>query len=128
MAGNEITQKEKIQILLAEYSSLRMETVTRGNVIPQISMIGVASLALIFTAIITVHLKLMLFVFLLGVVLLLMRFVHRDVIKAGDRLRQLETKINERAGEPLLEWETRFAAGTKGFWNDIWPSRWRYGP
>jgi hypothetical protein len=107
-----------------------METVTRGNTVPTVVSVGIVSLAFVVTSQVSIGAKVFFFLFLLGVVAILGRLIHRDIIKAADRLRDLEAKVNQVAGgEELLEWETRFAAGKTPFLRDLFlPSRWRFGP
>jgi len=56
-----------------------------------------------------------LFVFVL-VIGLSSWFIGSDILRAGDRLREIEDDVNRRAGENLLTWETRWARGVAGAW------------
>jgi hypothetical protein len=128
MSEDTLGQKEKVQILLAEYASLRNESVTRGNTIPTVVSVALAALAFVVASPGGWVEKTVFFGVLLFIVAILGRLIHRDILKAADRLRQLEAIINERAGETLLEWETRYAAGERQFLDDLWPWKWHFGP
>jgi membrane protein implicated in regulation of membrane protease activity len=128
MSEDNLGQKEKVQILLAEYASLRNESVTRGNTIPTVVSVALAALGFVIAAPGGWLEKTAFFVLLLLIVAMLGRLIHRDILKAADRLRQLEAIINERAGETLLEWETRYAASERQFFDDLWPKKWHFGP
>ena len=99
---SDLSQKDRIQILLSEYSALRSEILSRTGFGFQ--------LAAIATAVITYMLKetlqwytIMFFAFSFGVAI----FVNiRDLTRAAYRVKELELEINSRAGEHLLIWET----------------------
>jgi ABC-type transport system involved in Fe-S cluster assembly fused permease/ATPase subunit len=125
-ARGKVTREEKIHILMSEYASLRLESVTRGNTIPTIVSIGIAALAFVVTSPVSHVWKAVLFVALFVLVGLVTRLIHRDIQKAASRLRMIEADVNARAGEELLLWETRYAAGQRGFFTDLWPKHLRY--
>jgi hypothetical protein len=109
----QLSQFEKIQILLQEYNSLRSEMIERHTVTYQaIGIIGAAFVGLI-ALVWNTSIKVKIFavvgfvVVFTGVVL----WINRDVAKAAKRVRELEADINTRAGEPLLKWETEHGGG-----------------
>ena len=98
--------KDKIQILLNEYSSLRNEVVQRTNNLYQIIGIGAVLLSLIFARSYG-EARFWIAVAIGVVVITTCGFlIHHDVEKLARRLRALEKEINHRAGEELLIWET----------------------
>ncbi|HEX3531746.1 MAG TPA: hypothetical protein VH988_32195 [Thermoanaerobaculia bacterium] len=107
--------KEKIQILLSEYSALRSEIVSRtanGFTLTTIGVTVIAWLVKEFTLNSPWHYwfgaLFILIVFGFGV------FVNlRDISRAARRVKALEHEINSRAGEHLLIWETLSGAVTR---------------
>ncbi|MBV8392777.1 MAG: hypothetical protein JOY81_06305, partial [Alphaproteobacteria bacterium] len=81
---------EKLTVLLAEYNAMRSQVIARGSSIMQIASVGVASFAVAVTALSWVltnkkdetvdgafYVFGFIFVFLLGLVLIMVRFNHR---------------------------------------------------
>ncbi|MBV9834894.1 MAG: hypothetical protein JO055_10825 [Alphaproteobacteria bacterium] len=124
MAEGAISNRERIQILLAEYTQLRMETVTRGNTIPQVASCGLVSLTLALSAYsntkIGNSITFGLIAFLVLVVFAISANIRVDVIRAARRLRRLEARINRIAGETLLEWETALGP-QRPLLVELWP-------
>jgi hypothetical protein len=94
--------KEKLQVLLAEYNSLRAEAINRGGTAYQLLGIGIAGVAAL--ASIGIWLILPIFAILMGFV---SWCVMSDVQNVNDRVCELEGKINANFGETLLVWQTR---------------------
>jgi hypothetical protein len=121
----EFGQKEKIQILLSEYSTLRSEILSRTNHGFQITGISVALIGLLLQKKeIDVGFWIELGILLLGSsALLLITFIL--IGRAARRIQTLEQDINERADEKLLVWETVYGeahgierSGVFGFFVD----------
>jgi hypothetical protein len=99
---------DKIQILLAEYGSLRTEVIHRTNNLYQL----VAAGAVLFSVAVSRQRIDAVFWITVGlsitVVAAFAFLINRDLDKAARRLRDLELDINTRAGETLMIWETRW--------------------
>jgi|GEM_PF-1196471 len=110
-----LEQKDRIQILLSEYSTLRAEIISRTGYGFQLTSIGIG--------LVTYALKEMSanspWYFWLGVAVLVAVFVlgifvnNRDLKRAAHRVKALEHEINSRAGEHLLIWETLSGVATR---------------
>jgi hypothetical protein len=107
-----------IQILLQEYSTLRSEILGRTNNIYQL-IAGVPAV-LIFILQQQSHFLILLSI-LIATTGLFTWLISRDISKAARRLRQLEREINRRAGDHLLEWETRWGGNVTGYWGRAEP-------
>jgi len=111
LALSDLTQKDRIQILLAEYASLRYEILARTSYGFQIMAIftwivaqSSGSLSNLFWIVLTV----------IGIGFCISIFVNiRDLKKAAYRVKELEHEINSRAGEHLLIWESLSGALTR---------------
>ena len=100
--------KDRITILLSEYTALRAEIVARTGYGFQLTAVGAAGLTWAFTeafknsswhawGVLT----------LIAAAITLGSCVNvRDLKKAANRVKALEHEINSRAGEHLLIWET----------------------
>src|SRR3954454_23500162 len=99
-----LEQKDKIEILLHEYDSLRDEIMQRSNQMFQLIAIGSAALTWLLSQ--AIDAKALTFtVFSAAVVAVLGWMMRRDINKSASRLRGIEREANERAGEELLRWE-----------------------
>jgi hypothetical protein len=108
-------QKDKIQILLAEYNTLRNELIARTGYGFQIG----AAIAALITWLLQQEFTtgaFLGFIFVIGGALLFAWVNVRDWNKAAAEVRDLEDEINNRAGEHLLTHERLSgAAGRMGF-------------
>ena len=117
-----LENKEKIDILLKEYDTLRQEILHRMN--NRFLMLGITGSFLAFilltdTSIINFSIfgfpaRVVIFVF--GLLALIFIWVWFGYL-VGNIARQvsvLECRINEISGEDLLEWETRYGWGRWG--------------
>jgi hypothetical protein len=112
---SDLKQKDRIQILLSEYSTLRAEIISRTANGFTLTTIGVTVLTWVikeFTSNSPWYYWLgaltLFVVFGLGV------FVNiRDITRAARRVKALEHEINSRAGEHLLIWETLSGVATR---------------
>jgi hypothetical protein len=107
----------RIGILLHEYDSLRAEILSRYGAEFQV----IAACAAYFVGLVTawlagwqtdspmtyVSLALLALVALIG----LMTMSDTDVTRASWRIREIEARVNELAGERLLVWETYWGMG-----------------
>ena len=105
---SDLSQDDRIRILLFEYSALRAEVLTRTGYGYQLCAIFVA----IATWILKEATANSSHYFWTGVGGLILLFVWavainaRDLRRAASRVEELEHEINSRAGEHLLIWET----------------------
>src|SRR5882672_8332261 len=110
---SELGQKEKIQILLAEYATLRTEITGRIGYGFQIGGISAAIITWLLQQALTNSSVLL----LLGSVILLLGVLGfswinvRDLFRNARRVREIEFEINSRAGEYLLLWEMLWGGG-----------------
>lgn len=123
-----LSQSDKIQILLHEYDTLRDEIIQRWVGTQQQISIAV----LVFIGIITVlfsnqikHPRDYVLYGTLGVAVCIFFYamwqVDRDTRKAAERVREIERDVNARAGEELLQWESRWGGAVAGFWGSSRP-------
>lgn len=108
-----LNAKDKVQVLLHEYDTLRTEIIHRTNHMYQLLGIGSAILAWLASRPVDARFWILL-VLSLGAISLFSWFMHRDISKAAERLRQLEQDVNRRAGEELLVWERRWGGAVTG--------------
>jgi hypothetical protein len=107
MTDSGIGEKEQIQILLAEYSSLRSEINSRITSVYQVAAIAAVAAAWLLQQTLGAR-------FFIGVALTIIGLslcawvLIRDCIRASIRVQELEKEINRRAGDRLLVWETEW--------------------
>jgi hypothetical protein len=112
-------QKERITILLAEYSSLRTETISRTALGFQVGAVTTVAITWLLQQVTSPN-QSFAWYFWAGVVLIIVGVAvfgalnGRDVARAAGRVRELEKEINSRAGEHLLRWEQVYGGGRKG--------------
>jgi hypothetical protein len=118
MMGNDnpekLTQNDKIQILLQEYSTLRAELVANGTKLFQMAALTGALLTWTISRPLDKRFWIAALIgggglFWLGFVLI------KDTRKLARRVADLERDINGRAGEELLVWESRWGRAVTGF-------------
>lgn len=99
---------DEIQILLAEYNTLRAELLQRNTTSFQaLGVAGTAFAAIIiyaFTA--SIFRGIVLLIVLILLVYLVLRIFDFDTRNAAARLCELEVAINSKAGSKLLAWES----------------------
>lgn len=110
---SDLNQKDRIQILLSEYSALRAEIIARTNLGFQIAAVALGGITWFaqqqmsgrpwyFWAI-------MIFVVVCFFIAI---FVDaRDLLRAAYRVADIECEVNSRAGEHLLIWENLGGVG-----------------
>jgi Flp pilus assembly protein TadB len=101
-----LKEKDKVQVLLHEYDTLRTEGIYRNSAMFQLLAAG----ALLFVFLMqqqSINFRSYLSLAAFWVVIPVFSwFLGSDIYRAGKRLRELGTEINRRAGEELLVWET----------------------
>ena len=110
-----VNEEQKISILIAEYNSLRSETVTRTGHGFQIAGFSITALS-IWAAEETSGRT---WLALTAIIFLLVAsgwFTFREIAKANRRIREIELDVNDRAGEDLLVWENLWDGWATGFW------------
>ena len=120
-SSGEVSTEEKIKILLQEYTTLRQEIIARTSHGFQMLSVG----AVLFSWIILTKTRDAVFwlilVFALSIFAVGIWFTWRDIEKAAKRIRQLEQSINNRAGEELLVWESKWGSGRTGWFGRARP-------
>ncbi|MES2442755.1 MAG: hypothetical protein V4574_07980 [Pseudomonadota bacterium] len=114
----EILARDRIQILLAEYSSLRQELLKIGTTLFQLSTLsGTALVAIIAISVNARSLGLGLGLTAIDAALYIVgiRFIDFDTQRATRRVCEVERTINEIAGEELLVWETAYGLRALGY-------------
>jgi O-antigen ligase len=115
MTENAIGEKERVQILLAEYSSLRAEILARTTSVYQVA--AISALAAIWLLQQPFGKRLLVGGILAVVGLSICAWVlARDSMRAALRVQELETEINRRAGEHLLVWDNEWGGMTTPLW------------
>jgi hypothetical protein len=114
----EIGQKEKITILLAEYSSLRAEI--NARVSSSYYVMGIAAALIVFVLQQPIGCN-----FYIGLLMVVFggvvsgRLLWYDARNAARRAKEIESDVNTRAGETLLLWETKRSGLTPDYWRAI---------
>lgn len=106
---DKIGTKEKIQILLAEYNTLRAEILQRNTVLNQFLIFSIATMLGLVGGLAVAEkfaVSIGSFVLLTCMIVVVFRIVMSDTRRVANRIRQLEARINGLAGEKLLEWES----------------------
>ena len=116
MTDQTIGEKERIQILIAEYSSLRSQLIARTTSIYQVAAI----LAIAAIWLLQQQIGMMLW---MGGGLTVIGIsacawcLARDCMRAALRVRELENEINRRAGERLLVWDSEWGSMNERIWS-----------
>lgn len=103
-----VSIEQKIQILMAEYQTLRTEVMQRNSVL-NAAIASFGTLAVPITALVFTQSTLVGWALLAGVpgmVFGTWYMVHQNTKVLAKRLRELEGEINTKAGETLLQWES----------------------
>ena len=107
---------ERVQILLCEHKMLRDEIIARMSHVHQLIAVGVTALALLISLSSSTSPAFWVALLLVMVVLGVAFWIWlRDLTKAGERIREIELDINDRAQEDLLVWENLWGGGVTGF-------------
>jgi hypothetical protein len=126
---SDLSQKDRIQILLNEYNTLRSEIMARTGYGFQLLPLGGAVITWLIQTLLTIKATLSIFsVWFLGIAIFIISVVYimancvnaRDLKAAARRVKELEHEINSRAGEHLLIWETLSGLLNKmGLWKSF---------
>jgi hypothetical protein len=123
MSDDKDIRRDKINVALEEYRTLRAEIMNRTGygfqagaafaaVITWLSQQPKASFWdwswIVFPVI-----------FIFGVAFVFFRRNNQEIWNAGSRLRELEHSINSRAGAHLLQWERRFGGSRDSFFKSL---------
>ena len=115
MTHQAIEQKDKIQILLAEYASLRSELNARITSMYVVAGWTTVAIIWLLQQEYTKSFWLGLTIWAIGTVYSARILVH-DMANAGRRAREIENEINRRAEEKLLLWENELGGLTSSYW------------
>jgi drug/metabolite transporter (DMT)-like permease len=118
MAETSVGERERIQILLAEYTSLRSETNSRISSSYQVVGIGTALIAWLLQQPIGARFWIGVCVILVGA-LYCGRVIAYDTMNAAKRVRELEIELNNRAGEKLILWESERGGLNASYWRGL---------
>ena len=113
-----MTDKDKIDIMLNEYNSLRTEILSRGNITVQVSTASAAFLTWLLTRELNVWAYFVIPVFIFSI-LILYWWTWHDCLFTSRRLIEIEHEINKRAGEELLAWESEWGGIPSGFFRNL---------
>jgi hypothetical protein len=111
---NEITNKEKLSILLSEYSSLRSELLSRTGYGFQIGAAIIALLTWLLQQSFDMR-TILAFVLIACGVIIYTKVNITQMVKLSKRLRDIEYEVNTIAGEHIMIWEQTSGAGRKGY-------------
>jgi hypothetical protein len=117
MTGNPFSTGDKVQVLLAEYNSLRSEIMQRNSVFNQYCVISVPASVAAVTVVYTAFppLGVILFMVICLLLYVVFRIIEFDTLSAATRVRALEAEINELSGERLLIWESEHGLSKVGY-------------
>jgi len=112
----ELSQKEKIDILMKEYDALRAEISSRTGYGMQVWAIAAAAITwLLGQSDPFAKGHILGFVAIAIIMAWLTRLNVRDIWKCAIRCREIEHEVNSRAGEHLLVWERLFGPANMSF-------------
>jgi len=122
-SGEGLTVFEKIQILMHEYDGLRDEIGGRTrdgfNLFSICGVLFVGGLSFLYGAA-GMWPALATGVFGLIAFVIATRATIYRIGRAAARLREIEATVNDLAGEPLLEWETKWGLRGAAWSSDVW--------
>jgi len=116
MPNTGLDEKDRIQIILAEYNSLRAESTARMTSVYQVAtMTALVLIWLLQQKDGGAPLYLGLIAAIAGLSICAWT-IARDLGRTGIRVRQIEGEINKRAGEDLMVWESKWGGQTSSLW------------
>lgn len=102
-------EKDKIQIILEEYKTLRAEIMQRHIAATQVFTVsGIAFVTIVGLALAndSIFIGILLCLIVLFLVLVAALMHDNDVRIVASKLREIEAEVNRRAADKLLDWET----------------------
>lgn len=116
-AHPQMSTNDKVLTLLGEYSSLRSEIMQRNSVFNQYCVISVpasvAAVSIAYTAFPPAGI--ILFLVICTLLYVVFRIIEFDTLAAATRVRAIEQRLNELAGERLVTWETDYGLNQIGY-------------
>lgn len=115
---SDIGEREKVQVLLAEYTALRNESNAR---ISSSYVVG-GAIAMVIVWLLQQPISMswgIAFVIALLGFGYCARVLSFDAVNAAVRVRELEGEINRRVGEKLLVWESERGGLNPGYWRAV---------
>jgi hypothetical protein len=106
-----IEEKDKIGILMQEYSTLRAEMLLHLGAMKQFAIITFNATIASSTVIGATRSALqgaIAFAILITFMGIIFWIQSANIARLGRRLRDLEKEVNDRVGEPLLKWERNY--------------------
>ncbi len=118
LALSDLSQKDRIQILLSEYAALRAELVSRTGYGFQIAAVALVGVTWSLQQELSGHSWLLwgIMGLVVGCFVIAIFGNTRDITRVAHRLRDIELEVNSRAGEHLLVWELSSAVTRMGIW------------
>ena len=115
-----IEDKERLQIIIAEYSSLRLEKINRINIGYQMVAVFIGSIGLfVAERIDTMSISAIVMVtVLLG---LAIWKVLVGVLNLATRIKNIEEILNQLSGMKLMEWESEWGSASHGLMKVLVP-------
>lgn len=115
---SEFGERERIQILLAEYASLRSETNSRIASMYQSGGWAAVIILWFLTQAFNYRLVIGLIIGLTAIAYAI-RLLSFDLVNAAHRVRELEQELNRRAGTKLMVWESERGGLNKEYWSKV---------
>jgi hypothetical protein len=116
MTDTGLGDKERLQILLAEYGSLRSEINARMTSVYTVASFAAAVVIWLLQQVDPARIYLGLVAAVVGLSLCTWALM-RDLVRTALRVKQIEMEVNRRAGERLMVWETEWGGQTSLLWS-----------
>jgi hypothetical protein len=117
MSDTGLGEKERLQVLLAEYSSLRSEINARMTSVYTVASFSAAVVIWLLQQDAGHRLYLGLAAAVVGLSICAWTLT-RDLVRTALRVKQIELEVNRRVGERLMVWETEWGGQTSSLWGD----------
>jgi len=124
MVDATITEKDRVQVLLAEYQSLRSQIIARGGSMIQTATIGVVGLGIVASQLRGHPYMSVSILVIFGVLtFFITRIIMMYTAEEAAQIRRLERDVNARTGESLLTWESDRGRCATGYLHGFWDFR-----